>query len=119
MKKILIVAVLSLVAMVSANAQIAPNVSIYTAGHPVHPDSRNTGYEYGIDITIGDNVWIGTGVNILKGAVLPSGTIVGARSVVTRRFDKENCIIVGNPAKIVRDNIQWTMARKESLDRSK
>ena len=26
------------------NAQIAPNVSIYTAGHPVHPDSRNSGY---------------------------------------------------------------------------
>lgn len=71
------------------------------------------------NITIGDNVWIGTGVNILKGAVLPSGTIVGARSVVTRQFDKENCIIVGNPAKKVRDNIQWTMARKESLDRSK
>ena len=40
------------------NAQIAPNVSIYTAGHPIHPDSRNSGYEYGIDITIGDNLWI-------------------------------------------------------------
>ena len=38
------------------NAQIAPNVSIYTAGHPVHPESRNSGYEYGIAITIGDNV---------------------------------------------------------------
>ena len=28
------------------HAQIAPNVSIYTAGHPIHPDSRNSGYEY-------------------------------------------------------------------------
>jgi len=40
----------------------APNVSIYTAGHPIHPDSRNSGYEYGIPITIGDNVWIGGNV---------------------------------------------------------
>ena len=35
--------------------QIAPNVAIYTAGHPIHPDSRNSGYEYGIDVTIGNN----------------------------------------------------------------
>jgi maltose O-acetyltransferase len=42
----------------------APNVSIYTAGHPIHPDSRNSGYEYGIPITIGDNVWIGGNVVI-------------------------------------------------------
>ena len=38
---------------------IAPNVSIYTAGHPVHPQSRRSGYEYGIDVSIGDDVWIG------------------------------------------------------------
>ena len=39
------------------NVMLAPNVAIYTAGHPVHYIPRNTGYEYGIDITIGDNVW--------------------------------------------------------------
>ena len=33
-----------------------PNVQISTAGHPLHPESRASGYEYGIDITIGDNV---------------------------------------------------------------
>lgn len=41
------------------NCQLAPNVAIYTAGHPVHPDTRNTLYEYGKEVTIGDNVWIG------------------------------------------------------------
>ena len=34
------------------NCQCAPNVAIYTAGHPVHPATRNTLYEYGIDVTI-------------------------------------------------------------------
>ena len=33
------------------NVMFAPNVSIYTAGHPIHPESRNSGYEYGISIT--------------------------------------------------------------------
>lgn len=38
------------------NCMFAPNVSIYTAGHPIHPTSRNSLYEYGISVTIGDNV---------------------------------------------------------------
>ena len=41
------------------NCQMAPNVAIYTAGHPIHPVVRNSMYEYGIGVTIGDNVWIG------------------------------------------------------------
>ncbi len=36
--------------------QMAPNVAIYTAGHPIHPLSRNSAYEYGKEVTIGDNV---------------------------------------------------------------
>lgn len=37
------------------NCQMAPNVAIYTAGHPIHPVSRNSAYEYGKEVTIGDN----------------------------------------------------------------
>ena len=36
--------------IIGDNCQMAPNVAIYTAGHPVHPDTRNTAYEYGIDV---------------------------------------------------------------------
>lgn len=45
--------------VIGDNCQMAPNVAIYTAGHPVHPDSRNSAYEYGIGVTIGNNCWIG------------------------------------------------------------
>lgn len=55
---------------IGVNAQIAPNVSIYTAGHPIHPASRNSGYEYGIPVTIGDNVWIGGNTVILPGVTV-------------------------------------------------
>ena len=84
------------------NAQIAPNVSIYTAGHPVHPDSRNSGYEYGIAITIGDNVWIGGNTCILPGVTIGNNVVIGAGSVVTKDIP-DNVIAAGNPCKIIRE----------------
>ena len=84
------------------NAQIAPNVSIYTAGHPVHPDSRNSGYEYGIAITIGDNVWIGGNTCILPGVTIGNNVVIGAGSVVVKDIP-DNVIAAGNPCKIIRE----------------
>ena len=84
------------------NAQIAPNVSIYTAGHPIHPDSRNSGYEYGIDITIGDNVWIGGNTCIMPGVTIGNNVVIGAGSVVTKDLP-DNVIAVGNPCRIIRE----------------
>ena len=84
------------------NAQIAPNVSIYTAGHPVHPDSRNSGYEYGIAITIGDNVWIGGNTCILPGVTIGNNVVIGAGSVVTKDIP-DNVIAAGNPCRIIRE----------------
>lgn len=84
------------------NAQIAPNVSIYTAGHPVHPDSRNSGYEYGIDIFIGDNVWIGGNTCILPGVHIGNNVVIGAGSVVTKDIP-DNVIAAGNPCRVIRE----------------
>ena len=58
------------------NVLLGPNVQIITAGHPIHPDSRNSKYEYGIPITIGDNVWIGAGAIILPGVNIGSNTVI-------------------------------------------
>ena len=58
-------------------------------------------------IIIGDHVWIGTNVTVLSGSRIPSGCVVAAGSVVTRAFDQENCLIGGNPAKVIKENITW------------
>ena len=87
---------------IGKNAQIAPNVSIYTAGHPIHPDSRNTGYEYGIEITIGDNVWLGGNVCIMPGVTIGDNVVVGAGSVVTKDIP-DNVIAAGNPCRVIRE----------------
>ena len=84
------------------NAQIAPNVSVYTAGHPIHPDSRNSGYEYGIDVKIGNNVWIGGNACIMPGVTIGDNVVIGAGSVVTKDIPS-NVIAFGNPCKVIRE----------------
>ena len=83
------------------HVMIAPNVSIYTAGHPLHPDSRNSGYEYGQSVTIGDDVWIGGSVVILPGVTIGRGAVIGAGSVVTKDIPPM-VLAVGNPCRVVR-----------------
>lgn len=87
---------------IGTNVMFAPNVSIYTAGHPIHPESRNSGYEYGICITIGDNVWVGGSVVINPGVHIGNNVVIGSGSVVTKDIP-DNVIAVGNPCRIIRE----------------
>ncbi len=59
------------------------------------------------DIVIGDNVWVGMRVMILKGAVIPKGSVVGAMSMVNKKFEEENILIAGAPAEKIRSDIEW------------
>lgn len=83
------------------NCQLAPNVAIYTAGHPVHPVARNSMYEYGMEVTLGDNVWVGGNTVILPGVHIGSNTVIGAGSVVTKDIP-DWVIAAGNPCKVIR-----------------
>ena len=87
---------------IGKNVMIAPNVSIFTAGHPIHPDSRNSGYEYGIEVTIGDNVWIGGNVVVNPGVHIGNNVVIGSGSVVTKDIP-DNYIAVGNPCRLIRE----------------
>lgn len=59
------------------------------------------------DIVIGNNVWIGMRSIILKGAEIKDGSVIGAMSLVNKKFDEENILIAGVPAKKIRSNIEW------------
>lgn len=87
--------------IIGENVQLAPNVAIYTAGHPIHPESRNSGYEYGIGVTIGNNVWVGGNVVINPGVTIGNNVVIGAGSVVTKDIP-DNVVAVGNPCRVIR-----------------
>ncbi|MBS5133572.1 MAG: acyltransferase [Lachnospiraceae bacterium] len=79
---------------------IAGNVGIITANHDLNDLALPAP---GKDVNIGKRCWIGMNSMILPGVVLGEHTIVGAGSVVTKSFPKGNCVIAGNPAKIIRE----------------
>lgn len=57
-------------------------------------------------INIGNHVWIGQKAMILKGVNIGNGAIIGAGAVVTKNVP-EYSIVVGNPAKVIRENVMW------------
>lgn len=84
------------------NCMFGPNVQLYTAEHPLQAAKRNSGMESGKRIIIGNNVWIGGGAIVLPGVTLGDNVVVAAGAVVTKSFP-ENCVIAGNPARIIKE----------------
>ena len=60
------------------------------------------------NVWLGDHVWMAYEALILKGSSIGSGSMIGARSVVTGKFP-ENSLIAGVPARVVRQGITWSM----------
>lgn len=104
--------------IIGDNCQMAPNVAIYTAGHPVHPAARNTLFEYGMDVFIGNNVWIGGNAVICPGVRIGDNVVIGAGSVVTKDVPA-GTIAVGNPCKVIRkitEEDRYTYFKGEKAD---
>lgn len=79
--------------------QIASNVGIISANHAPNDLRKQLSGE---PIRIGKYCWLGMGVIVLPGVELGDFTIVGAGSVVTKSFKDGYCVIVGNPAKKIK-----------------
>ncbi|OOF67422.1 sugar O-acetyltransferase [Rodentibacter caecimuris] len=84
------------------NVLFAPNVSLYTVGHPLDPELRKQEWEQASPIIIGDNVWIGGNVIILSGITIGDNVVIGAGSLINKDIPP-NCLVVGNPCHIVRE----------------
>lgn len=83
------------------NVFIAPDVQIYTAQHPLDPDTRNQHIGSARPINIGDDVWIGGGSIILPGVTIGKGSTIGAGSVVKHDIPA-GVIAAGNPCQVKR-----------------
>ena len=59
------------------------------------------------DILVGNHVWIGQYVTVLKGTIIGDDSIVGTNSLLTGKAYDRNCVVAGNPAKIIKKDITW------------
>ena len=87
---------------IGAACQLAPRVQLLTATHPIDPEPRRAGWEYGDPITIADNVWLGAGAIVCPGVGIGESTVVGAGAVVTRDLPA-GVLAAGVPARVLRE----------------
>jgi acetyltransferase-like isoleucine patch superfamily enzyme len=85
--------------------------------HPVNPSYRKYMRIKGDDesrlwkhsahapVVIGENCWIGRNVSIMKGVTIGDNCVIAANSVITKSIPA-NCIAAGNPAKVVKTDIE-------------
>jgi maltose O-acetyltransferase len=87
---------------IGARCQIGTRVQLLTASHPVDPEPRRIGWEYGQSISIADNVWLGGGAIVCPGVSIGEDTVVGAGAVVSRDLPA-GVVAAGVPARVLRE----------------
>jgi len=84
------------------NCLMGDQVLIYDCDwHEIDPLHRNRSVGPIRPVTIGNNVWLGSRVMVLKGVTIGDNSVIAAASVVTKPIPA-NCLAAGNPAQIIR-----------------
>lgn len=99
---------------IGKNVAIANNVKIMDSDFHQILNSEGICINPSAPIYIGNNVWIGVGATILKGVTIGDGAIIGSGAVVTKNVPAHS-VVAGNPAKIIKENIQWRLDKPNKL----
>lgn len=91
---------------IGEDAAIARGVYIYDSDHHKIIDDTGGQLNTPAPIIIGNHVWIGAGAIILKGVTIGDGAVIAAGAVVIRDVPPR-CLAAGNPARVVKENIDW------------
>ena len=98
---------------------VADNVEILCDDHAVI-DAKTKQYLNipSAPVLVGNHVWLGRKYLLLKGAQIPDDCIIATRSVVTKKLEESNCIIAGQPAKIVKNYVSWNSLSPVDYEKS-
>lgn len=102
-------------ARIGKYTSIAWNVNISGGNHPYTHTSMYTDYwfkkTFGVEVVdepkeqlltrIGNDCWIGMGVNIISGVHIGDGVVIGAGSVITKDIPPYS-VVVGNPGRVIK-----------------
>lgn len=97
---------------VGEDCMFSHNIQVRTSDSHSILDQEGNRTNPAKDIHIGNHVWIGLEVLLLKGSEINDNSVVAARSMVTKPFINEGCLIGGAPAKEIKSEINWSRDRK-------
>ena len=86
---------------IGSGTMFGSNVQLMTPLHPLDPELRAEGWESAAPITIGSNVWVGSGAIILPGVTIGDDAVIGAGALVSRDVPART-VAVGNPARVIK-----------------
>lgn len=59
------------------------------------------------NVIIGEHVWVAPNSEIMKGSIIGDGSIIGSQTMTGKQFPNQ-VLLVGRPAKVVKENVTWT-----------
>lgn len=95
--------------IIGRNCMISDEIDIRSSdGHWIYKENnKHNRINNPSDVYIGNHVWIGKRVQCLKNTQIPDNCVIGANSLITKKFDESNVVIAGHPAKIINRGINW------------
>ena len=94
--------------IIGNDALFSANIKFRTGdSHSVLDCQTGVRTNHSKDIVLGDHVWVGNSVIVLKGANIGDHSIVAIGSVVPGKTYPANSVIGGNPAKVIKSNVDW------------
>lgn len=98
--------------IIGNNCMLSWNIHIFASdSHTIYDAKTKKLLNWGKEIIIGDNVWVAMDCTVLKNSLIAKNCVVGASAVVAGKFTEENCVIAGNPAKVVKRGVAWDRRR--------
>lgn len=92
---------------VGDDCMFAKHINLRTSDQHAIYDANGTRVNTAKNINVGDHVWIGASVIVMKGVNIGSGAVVGINTMVTKDIPAK-CVAAGTPARVLKENMRWT-----------